>query len=98
MKNQGLSQSDVCKMTGLPIAIISRVVRNKDDKGSQYSPKIQTVKNLIKGLAKSQEDAYSLLYSAYPDLKVLIDLAGQNQETYEKDIILYDLGYMDDLS
>ena len=72
MKEKGLTQADLTRRSGLSKTIVSRIVRNTNDKGGYYTPTMPVIMMLGVGFSLSSIETKSqLFYAAFPEMEIV---------------------------
>jgi len=94
MKEKGLKQSDIVNSSGLTKATVSRICRNSNDKGEEYTTKdLALLIPLAIALGLTPEEKEELFVAAVPELEFL-DMFLEKKYTLKKcNDSMHDYGY-----
>ncbi len=90
MKKKGVKPSDLVNRGHFTRTTISRLCRNSNDKGGDYPLSLQDITNLKTALKLTSDEAFDLLFIAFPDVKFNITVIKENMDHMAANEYLYD--------
>ena len=93
MKEKEMTQSELVTASGLSKTTISRIVRNRNDKGSSYQPTPPVIMAIAIGLKLTSQEYEELTYAAYPELSYMKEFLDKRFTIHDANIILEENGF-----
>lgn len=92
MKIKKMTQSNLVTSSRLSKTTISRIYRNTNDKGREYSSTVSVVMAVSLGLRLNREQSEILLFAAFPEMSFWGEFVDKHLSVDDANDILYEHG------